>query len=77
MMRAYKAEGTSIKEIQRFVRYIKEKVGKERSLYFPIVKFAEIILPQIFSDYEFDVVSMKEMGNKHGETFPSLTLIHI
>ncbi len=76
-MRAYKAEGTSIKDIQRFVRDIKKIVEMEKSLYFPIVEFAENILPQIFPDYEFNVVSMKEMGDKHGETFPSLHKIMI
>ena len=49
----------------------------EDELYFPILSFVENILPILVPDFQFEVVPESEMGNKHGETYPSKNLIRI
>ncbi|MCD8294834.1 MAG: ImmA/IrrE family metallo-endopeptidase [Clostridia bacterium] len=49
----------------------------ENELYFPVVKFLENVLPIIIPDFQLEIVPAEEMGNKHGETFPSKSLIRI
>lgn len=76
-MNCYKANGTSRNEIRRYVRKLKEMIHMEDVLYFPVLQFLENALPVIIPDFEFEVVPVSEMGNKHGETFPNKNLIRI
>ena len=76
-MRCYKADAISRDEIRKYVRLLKKNVGLEYELYFPILSFVENILPILISDFQFEVVPEAEMGNKHGETYPSKNLIRI
>ncbi len=76
-MNCYKANPISRAYIRRYVYLLKKKVGLENELYFPIVTFAENVLPILIPDFQFQVVSMFEMGVKHGETFPSKNVIRI
>ena len=59
------------------MRLLKKNVGLEYELYFPILSFVENILPILIPDFQFEVVPEAEMGNKHGETYPSKNLIRI
>jgi len=52
-------------------------VGLENTLYFPILSFLENILPNFIPDFQLEIVPIAEMGNKHGETYPSKNLIRI
>jgi len=76
-MRYYKADAISRDEIRKYVRLLKKNVGLEYELYFPILSFVENILPILIPDFQFEVVPEAEMGNKHGETYPSKNLIRI
>lgn len=76
-MRCYKADAISRDEIRKYVRLLKKNVGLEYELYFPILSFVENILPILIPDFQFEVVPEAEMGNKHGETYPSKNLIRI
>lgn len=76
-MICYKAAPQSRDQIRRYVRYIKEKTGFEDELYFPILQFVENVLPMMFPDFQFEIVPISEMGNKHGETYPSKNIIRI
>ena len=76
-MICYKADGISREEIRYCVRKLKRLVGLEYKKYFPILVFAENILPLMIQGYQFEVVPVEEMGNKHGETYPSKNLIRI
>ena len=76
-MNCYKANPISRAYIRRYVYLLKKKVGLENELYFPIVTFTENVLPILIPDFQFQVVSMFEMGVKHGETFPSKNVIRI
>ena len=76
-MICYKADGISRYAIRQYVRKLKRLVGLEYKLYFPVLLFAENILPLMIQNYQFEVVPVEEMGNKHGETYPSKNLIRI
>ena len=76
-MICYKADGISREEIRYCVRKLKRLVGLEYKKYFPILVFAENVLPLMIQGYQFEVVPVEEMGNKHGETYPSKNLIRI
>ncbi|MDO4478840.1 MAG: ImmA/IrrE family metallo-endopeptidase [Lachnospiraceae bacterium] len=76
-MNRYKADAVSRNEIRRFIHTLKKKVGLENKLYFPILPFVENILPILIPDFQFEVAPSIEMGNKHGETYPSKNLIRI
>jgi Zn-dependent peptidase ImmA (M78 family) len=41
------------------------------------VPFLENVLPILIPDFQLEIVPMEEMGNKHGETYPSKNLIRI
>lgn len=76
-MSCYKASAISRKNIQNFIRYLKKMVHLENEMYFPVVQFLENILPILISDFQLEIVPQREMGNKHGETYPSRNLIRI
>lgn len=76
-MSCYKASAISRKNIQGFIRYLKKMVHLENEMYFPVVQFLENILPILIPDFQLEIVPPKEMGNKHGETYPSKNLIRI
>lgn len=73
----YKACATSRDDIRAYVHGIKKMIGLENSLYFPVVKFLEHVLPMMISGFQYEYLALAEMGNLHGETFPSRNLIRI
>lgn len=76
-MNCYKAAGVSRKNIRNLVRHIRRLTGLESDLYFPIVQFLELVLPALVPGFVLEIVPVNEMGNKHGETYPSKNLIRI
>lgn len=76
-MNSYKAQGISRNDIRYFVREIRKGVNMEYTMYFPIVQFLENILPILIPDFQLEIVPQEEMGNKHGETYPSRHLIRL
>ena len=76
-MNNYKADAVSRRNIRDYVYMLKKKVGMENILYFPVLQFAENMLPVLIPDFQFEVVPEDEMGTKHGETYPGKNLIHI
>lgn len=76
-MDSYKAQGISRNDIRHIVREIRRGIQLEYTLYFPIVRFLENILPLLIPDFQLEIVPRNEMGNKHGETYPSKNLIRI
>ena len=67
----------SRKQIRRLVEYVRKLAKIEDEVFFPILQFVENVLPVIFDDFQFEVVPMEEMGNKHGESFPNRNIIRI
>lgn len=76
-MSCYKASAISRKNIQDFIRYLKKIVHLENEMYFPVVQFLENILPILIPEFQLEIVPKREMGNKHGETYPSRNQIRI
>lgn len=62
---------TSRQAIWEMVRELRTLLGVEKDLYFNIVNFVEKVLPLFLPDFVFEICSEEEMGNLHGETFPS------
>lgn len=50
-MVSFIAQGISRKQIRAFTKYIRELCGLTDRLYFPVVEFFEIILPNFRNTY--------------------------
>lgn len=76
-MVSFIAQGISRKQIRAFTKYIRELCGMTDRLYFPVVEFIEIILPNLIDDFTYEIVEYSEMPDKEGGTIPSLNTIKI
>ena len=76
-MSCYRAKPISRNDIRQYVRYLKNLIGLEKLYYFPIVQFVEIFLPLLMPDFDFAVLPIEELRDKHGETNPSDKTIRI
>lgn len=70
-MNIYKAAPLSRRKIRKLVSIIRKVTGTENQLFFPVVKFMELILPQLIENFTYEICSKEEMPNKCGETFPA------
>lgn len=59
------------------VRIIKRSLGLENTLCFPVLRFVEIILPQIDSSFGFNVVEYGEMTDKYACYEPKLNVMSV
>lgn len=71
------AEPLSRDDIRSMAYTIRQMVGLEDKLYFPIVEFIELCLPQIEPDFQLIIETRETMGNCHGLTFPDQKIIKI
>lgn len=67
-MRSILANPLSRRNLREFANSIRQYTSMENNLYFPIVEFIELILPHIFTGFNFEVCSMSELKNVHGLT---------
>lgn len=67
----YKARPMSRKDINKDVRKIRKYCNCEYCDYFDIVSFIEKTLPLIYSDFNYEILEVEEMGDIFAETFPS------
>lgn len=68
---SFKAKPRSIKDIiekAELIRTVTEMAMDTKTEQFPILHFAEIIIPQIAEDFTFVIGSKEEMGNNLGLT---------
>ncbi|MDR2360242.1 MAG: ImmA/IrrE family metallo-endopeptidase [Oscillospiraceae bacterium] len=70
MRQVYLAPPSSRKNWRKAAYEIRALFGLENQLYFPIVEFMEMGMPQLISGFEYEISDETEMGVKHGETFP-------
>ena len=77
MTNNYRANPISRSAIQDYVHKLKKATGFENDLYFPVIEFMELVLPSINPGFSYEYVTITEMGNLHGETFPSKNIIRI
>lgn len=71
------SEPLSRKQIRQTAELIRRIDGSENKLFFDIVKFLEVKLPNIDSGFNFRVMTEEEMGDCHGITFPDRDEIQI
>lgn len=71
------AEPLSRKSIRNTAELIRRIDGSENSLFFDIVKFLEVTLPSIDSNFNFRVMTQEELGECHGITYPDRDEIQI
>lgn len=66
----YLATPKSRKNIREDSAFIRKIQPSENQLYFDIVKFIEITLPQLIPKFSLSIGTIEEMGQCHGLTFP-------
>ena len=71
------AKAVSRKQIRAFTKYIRKLCNMEDVIYFPVIKFLELILPKVIDDFTLEIVEYANMPEKEGETFPSCNIIRI
>lgn len=71
------AEPLSRKDIRKTAELIRKIDGSENDMFFDIVRFLEIKLPSIDSNFNFRVLPQDEMGECHGITYPDRNEIQI
>lgn len=59
------AKPRSAQKIINIVSHIRESIGLENELYFPVVRFAEVIMQQVDNTYRFIVLEKNEMPDKY------------
>ena len=53
-MNSYKAQGISRNDIRHIVREIRRGTNLEYTMYFPVVRFLENILPILIPDFQLE-----------------------
>lgn len=63
-------------DIQSLTNLIRSELDI-KDFYFPITQFLEFGMPILFEDFSYEILSLSEMGDNHGATFPEKNLIQI
>jgi Zn-dependent peptidase ImmA (M78 family) len=70
MKQVYLAPPASRQNLREAAFNLRKTLGLENQLYFPVVEFLEFAMPQLIPDFEYEILPVEQMGNKHGETQP-------
>ncbi|MGP1598951.1 ImmA/IrrE family metallo-endopeptidase [Peptoanaerobacter stomatis] len=70
----YKCNPLSRKNIRDMVSEIKKHLGCENFLMFDVIKFLELILPQVFDNFEYEIVEDSQL-NCYAKAYPQLNKI--
>lgn len=76
-MSQYIAKPTSRKKIRELTNMLRKLTGMYNEFYFPIVEFLELVMPEIFTAFEYEIVPISEMPNEYGVTYPEKNKICI
>lgn len=68
MSEYYKADATSRLQIRAVAKEIRNLFGLQNRFEFPIVEVFETL--SVCGEFNFEILTRAEMGNKYGETFP-------
>jgi len=71
------APANSRNNIRKIARSFRAQIGCETLLPFPIVRFVEQGLPQIWEDYSFEVKENWKMPTEEGRAFPEQKTIWV
>lgn len=67
----------SRQQINSTAMFVRKLDGTENELYFDIVRFIEIKLPQLIPSFSFIIAEKSMLGECHGLTYPDRNEIHI
>ncbi|HZG20587.1 MAG TPA: ImmA/IrrE family metallo-endopeptidase [Herbaspirillum sp.] len=67
-MHNFKAPPMRRAEIRQLANDLRQKLGMAHNLWFPVLEFAEQVLPSMDPNYYFQVVEEEELGSSHGMT---------
>ena len=71
------AQPLSRNDIRDFTYNLRKAIGVEDKPYFPIMRFLELLLPQLDEKFELQIYSEQEMGDAHGLTYPEQHVIRL
>ena len=66
----------SRKDIRNIANLLRSELGI-KDPFFPVVQFLEFGMPKLVNGFTYEVLSISEMGENHGATFPERNLIQI
>jgi len=67
-MHSFKAPPMKRADVRQLALKLRRELGMADRLWFPILEFAELALPQMDKNYSFEVVESSELGSSHGLT---------
>ncbi len=73
----YEVPPHSREDLTRLAHLVHQISGYKGVGPFPIMRFVELVLPEIYEDFELQVLRPRELGEKLGETYPSRHLIRL
>lgn len=76
-MSLYIANPTSRKNIRDLAITIRHIVGMDNEKYFPVVDFLELVMPQIYDNFSYEIVHPDELKNEYGVTYPEKNVIKL
>jgi Zn-dependent peptidase ImmA (M78 family) len=69
-MQSYVATPLSRSNIKSITKKIRDMLGLTNTIWFPIVEFLELVMPQIDPEFVLDIQTYDELGEYHGLTYP-------
>ena len=66
----YEVPACKRQDLLRFAATIHKTIGYNPDTPFPVMKFVEQVLYELYPDYKFEIVEISKLPNKLGETFP-------
>ena len=60
-MNGYSIEPKSRKDLRDIALMIRDAVGLRNCIYFPIVEFMELMMPRLFSNYNYEIIGDDEL----------------
>ena len=72
-----KAKPCSRMDIRQMAFNVRRIEGSQDKLFFDIVHFMDVTLPNIVPDYTLEIAEKNEMGNALGLTYPDKALVKI
>lgn len=69
-MGTYVASPTSRNKIRQITNFLRNQLELTNEVFFPVVEFLELGLPQIDPLFEYEIVPEHEMPNRYAVTYP-------
>ena len=62
-------------DLRAYANQIRRMFKLEKEKCFPIIQFIEWILPEVYSDFVFEIREIGQMGDRHGQAYPDKNTI--